>query len=307
MAKRTPVIKIVNLTKHYKMGNTVVKALDGVNLDIYSSEFIIIFGPSGCGKSTFMSLIAGLDKPSSGEIYVRGEALSKLNLNQLAQYRRTKIGMVFQQYNLIATMNTLENIALPLAFDGIPKRRRKKRAQNVLEMIGISSIASHTPAELSGGQQQRVGIARAWVGSPWIVLADEPTGNLDSKSADEVMSLLRSLADKSKRTILLITHNPEYLDYADRVVYLKDGKMLRITGEIKKAGKRRKRSELEQLPGVGKTVAEALIAAGYKEMVDLAGSQTEDLVKIKGINKKMASAIKKEAEKIMSAREGFGE
>lgn len=304
---RKPVIKTVNLCKHYKMGPTLVKALDKINLEIYSGEFIIIFGQSGCGKSTLMSLLAGLDKPSSGEVVVRGENLAKLTTNQLAKYRRSKIGMVFQQYNLIPNMSALENVSLPLAFDGTPRRRRAKRAHNVLELIGINKLAYRTNTEMSGGQQQKVSIARAWVTSPWIVFADEPTGNLDSKSADEVMNLLKQLNQKSKRTVLLITHNPEYLSYADRVVYLKDGKIIRVSGQIKGATKKRKRSELEQLTGVGKNVSESLTENGYASMLDIASAEVDDLEKVKGITKQMAKTIRKEAQAIMMAREGFGD
>lgn len=304
---RKPVIKIVNLSKHYQMGPTIVRALDKVNLEVYSGEFIIIFGQSGCGKTTLMSLLAGLDKPTTGDVIVRGENLAKMGANQLAKYRRSKIGMVFQQYNLVPNMTALENISLPLAFDGTPRRRRAKRAHNVLELIGIDELAPHTSAEMSGGQQQKVSIARAWITSPWIVFADEPTGNLDSKSADEVMHLLKQLNQKSKRTVLLITHNPEYLAYADRVIYLKDGKIIRVSGEIKGTGKRRKRSELEQLTGVGKNLAESLTKAGYGSMLDVASTEAKELAKVKGVTREMAKTIRKEAQAIMMAREGFGD
>lgn len=225
---RVPVIKTVNLCKYYEMGKNVVKALDHINFEVYSGELIIIFGPSGCGKSTLMHLIAGLDEPTSGEIYIRGEKLSGKNAKELAQHRRTKIGLVFQQFNLINTMNIIENVALPLAFNRISKRRRFKRAETLIEAIGLSSQKNHTPSELSGGQQQKLAIARALVANPWILLADEPTGNIDSRSADEVIKLLVILSRKSKRTILIITHNPDYLKYADRLIYLKDGKIIKI-------------------------------------------------------------------------------
>ena len=304
---RKPIIKVVNLSKHYKMGPSMVKALDKINLEIYSGELIIIFGQSGCGKSTLMSLLAGLDKPTSGEILVRGENLSNMSANLLSKYRRTKIGMVFQQYNLIPNMTALDNISLPLAFDGTSRRRRAKRARNVLELIGISKLSDRTAAEMSGGQQQKVSIARAWVTSPWIVFADEPTGNLDSKSADEVIRLIKKLNEKSKRTVLLITHNPEYLSLADRVIYLKDGKIVRISGQIKGASKRQKRNELEQLSGVGRGVAENLVAANFRNMLDVASANIDELAKVKGVTKNMASVIKKEAQSIMMAREGFSE
>ena len=307
MAARKPVIKAVNLSKHYQMGSTLVKALDKINLEVYSGEFVIIFGQSGCGKSTLMSLFAGLDLPSSGEVIVRGENLAKMSADQLSKYRRTKIGMVFQQYNLVANMPAVENIALPLAFDGTPRKRRAKRANNVMELIGIPELARNTSAEMSGGQQQKVSIARAWVTSPWIVFADEPTGNLDSKSADDVMKLLKQLNVKSKRTVLLITHNPEYIPFADRVVYLKDGKIVRITGEVKRAAKRGKRSELLQLGGIGKTVADSLTKAGFKKLLDVASAETKELAKVNGVTKNSAKIIKEEAQSMMMVREGFGD
>lgn len=244
MAK-VPVIKTTNLTKEFELGQITVRALDGVNLEIYSGEFIIFFGPSGCGKSTLMSMVAGLQPPSSGQILIRGEDLSKLNDDQLADHRRSKIGMVFQSFNLIPTMNVLENIALPLAFSRIPKGRRMARAENLLEVVGMSEYKKHTPTELSGGQQQRIAIARSLVANPWIILADEPTGNLDSKSANEVTRLLISLNRKSKRTIVLITHNPDYLEYADRIFYLRDGKVVdvKVNSKVKK---------IEEVDSVGK-------------------------------------------------------
>lgn len=227
MAK-IPVIKAVNLTKEFQLGTINVQALKGVNLEIYSGEFIIFFGPSGCGKSTLMSMLAGLQPPSSGTITVRGEDLAKMDEEQLSTHRRTKIGMVFQAFNLISTMNVVENIALPLTFARIAKDRRMARAENLLEVVGMTEYRKHTPSELSGGQQQRIAIARSLVANPWIMLADEPTGNLDSKSANEVMRLLISLNRKSKRTVILITHNPDYLEYADRIFYLRDGKVVDV-------------------------------------------------------------------------------
>ena len=227
MAK-IPVIKTVNLNKVFDLGKIQIKALTNINVEIYSGEFIIFFGPSGCGKSTLMSIVAGLQPPTSGDILIRGENLAKLNKEELAKYRRSKIGMVFQTFNLIGTMNILENIVLPLTFGGIGKHRRMNRAENLLETIGLTKCKYQTPSELSGGQQQKIAIARSLVCNPWIILADELTGNLDSKSANEVIRLLISLNRKSRRTIVLITHNPEYLPYADRVFFLLDGRIVKI-------------------------------------------------------------------------------
>jgi putative ABC transport system ATP-binding protein len=236
MAK-VPVFKAVNVSKKYVLGDVEVNALQGVNLEIYSGEFICIFGQSGCGKSTLLSIIAGLQKPSTGEVYVRGERLSTLNGENLAKYRRSKIGIVFQAFNLIPSMNIIENIALPLTFARIAKNQRVARAKSLLEMVGLTKYATHTSTQLSGGQQQRVAIARSLVTAPWIMLADEPTGNLDSKSANEVMRLLISLNRKSKRTVILITHNPEYLDYADRIFFMQDGKVIKtqVNSKVKDA------------------------------------------------------------------------
>jgi putative ABC transport system ATP-binding protein len=225
---RVPVVKATNLTKEFQLGAVDVTAIEGVNLEIYSGEFIIFFGPSGCGKSTLMSLLAGLQPPSKGKILVRGEDLAAMNADQLAKHRRTKIGMVFQSFNLITSMNVLENIALPLTFDRIPRSRRLTRAENLLETVGMSEYKNHTPGELSGGQQQRIALARSLVTNPWIILADEPTGNLDSKSADDVMRLLIKLNRKSKRTVILITHNPDYTVYADRIFHVKDGRIVDV-------------------------------------------------------------------------------
>ncbi|PIZ01048.1 ABC transporter ATP-binding protein [bacterium (Candidatus Howlettbacteria) CG_4_10_14_0_8_um_filter_40_9] len=251
MAK-IPVIKTVNLTRTYMLGKIEVDALTNINLEIYSGEFILFFGPSGCGKSTLMSLIAGLQKPSSGKVLVRGEDLATLDADGLAKYRRSKIGMVFQNFNLITSMNVIENIALPLSFAQISKKQRVQRAENLLEVVGLKEYKHHTPSELSGGQQQRIAIARSLVTNPWIMLADEPTGNLDSKSSNEVMRLLISLNRKSKRTVILITHNPDYVEYADRVFYMRDGKILKIKVNPKTKSKKSMEDEdiktLEKVP-----------------------------------------------------------
>lgn len=227
MAK-TPVIRITNLSKKFMLGDIEVQALESVSLEVYSGEFICFFGPSGCGKSTLMSMIAGLQPPSTGSILIRGEDLAKMSTNDLANHRRTKIGMVFQAFNLIQNMNVMENIALPLTFARISKSRRLKRAENLLEIVAMSKYKNRTPSQLSGGQQQRIAIARSLVANPWIILADEPTGNLDSKSANDVMRLLISLNRKSKRTVILITHNPEYTQYADRIFWMQDGRVVKI-------------------------------------------------------------------------------
>jgi putative ABC transport system ATP-binding protein len=228
MAK-TPVIKAINLSKTFKLSkDNEVIALHAVNFEIYSGELICFFGPSGCGKSTLLSMLAGLQPPTSGEVMVRGKNIATYKKREMSAYRREKIGMVFQQFNLILSMTVLENIALPMAFGGMKRKRRMQRALHLLEVVGLGEKKKSIPADLSGGQQQRVAIARSLINNPWIIMADEPTGNLDSKSADDVMKLLISLSRKSKRTVILITHNPDYLQYADRVFKMKDGRIDKI-------------------------------------------------------------------------------
>jgi putative ABC transport system ATP-binding protein len=275
MAK-IPVFKAVNVTKTYQLGDIEVKALQSVNLEIYSGEFICIFGQSGCGKSTLLSLIAGLQKPTTGEIYVRGEKLSELDNEGLAKYRRSKIGIVFQSFNLIPSMNIMENIALPLTFARISKKQRMDRAKSLLDTVGLTKYADHTSSQLSGGQQQRVAIARSLVTAPWILLADEPTGNLDSKSANEVMRLLISLNRKSKRTVILITHNPEYLDYADRIFFMQDGKVIKtqVNSKIKNE---EEINQVEHISDDLKEAAEEIGAVGTNSEVNEIAEQTAEL------------------------------
>ncbi len=221
-------IKIEKASKSFGKGDSQVQVLKDVDLEIHSGEFVIFFGPSGCGKSTLLNCICGLEVPDKGKVIIRGEDISKLSRRDLARFRNKKIGIIFQSFNVLKSFNVLENIALPQAFAGVPKARRIKRATHLLEMFGLGHLGNRIPTEISGGQQQRVAIARALVNNPWILIADEPTGNLDSKSSLKVMDLLEKLNSKSKRTVILVTHNPEHLKYAHRVVYLKDGEISKI-------------------------------------------------------------------------------
>jgi putative ABC transport system ATP-binding protein len=303
---RVPVIKTVNLSKYYKMGKTIVRGNHKINFEIYSGEFIIIFGQSGCGKSTLMSLLAGLDEATSGEIVIRGEKLNGLDRNQLAKYRRTKIGMVFQQYNLIKTMTAKENVALPLMFEGREKRLRLSRAEKCLEIVGMGDYKDHTPAELSGGQQQRVAIARAWSTSPWIIFADEPTGNLDSKAANDIMNLLKNLNEKSKRTIVVITHNPDYKKYADRVFYLQDGQIVKIDGNVKGAKESKAKKGLDFLT-LSAALKTSLEKAGYSSAEKILSAKLAELATIKGINEVKAAKIQKDATKFIEQSGGVTE
>ncbi len=222
---KSPIIEVENLSKVYGTDDTQNKALDNVSLKIYSGEYIVFFGPSGCGKSTFLNCIAGIEIPSSGKVIIRGDDISKFSRKELAKYRNKKIGIIFQSFNVLKSFNVIENIALPQIFNGTSKKIRTKRAEHLLSMFGLSALGKRIPTELSGGQQQRVAIARALVNNPWILIADEPTGNLDSKSSEEVMDLLQKLNSKSKRTVVLVTHNPDHLKYANRVIHLADGKI----------------------------------------------------------------------------------
>lgn len=224
--ERTPIIKIEKISKTFGSGEAAVKVLDDISLEIFSGEYIILFGPSGSGKSTLLNCLAGLEVPDQGKVIVRGEDIAKFNKAELANYRNKKIGIIFQSFNVLKSFNILENIALPQTFTGISKRRRIKRAEHLLEIFGLKHLGKRIPTEVSGGQQQRVAIARALANNPWILIADEPTGNLDSKASAEVMELLEKLNHKSKRTIVMVTHNPEHLKYANRVIYLRDGKIV---------------------------------------------------------------------------------
>jgi putative ABC transport system ATP-binding protein len=222
------IIKMHNVWKTYYMGDVSLNVLKGIDLDIYRQEFIAILGPSGSGKSTLMNQVGLLDVPSKGKITIDGLDISTLSESELAQIRGKKIGFVFQQFNLIQTLTALENVMLPMVFQGVPEENRLKKATALLTMVGLSDRVHHRPNELSGGQQQRVAIARSLVNDPEIILADEPTGNLDSHSGEQVMQMLLDLHQKEKKTIILITHDIGKVKHTDRVVYLKDGQVEKI-------------------------------------------------------------------------------
>lgn len=218
------VIDINSLTKIYQTGKTEFKALDNVHLKIRKGDFVCIMGPSGSGKSTLMNIIGCLDRPSSGTVIIDGENISTVNDNQLAEIRGRKIGFIFQKFNLMPTMNALKNIALPMVFLGQNKASREQRALELLTKVGLANWATHKPAELSGGQQQRIAIARALSNNPSIILADEPTGNLDTKTGEQIMELLVSL-NREGKTILLVTHAIALKRFSNRVVNMLDGEI----------------------------------------------------------------------------------
>lgn len=222
-------IQSENLTKVYGTGEAQVVALDHVNMSVNPGEFVAVMGPSGCGKSTLLHLLGGLDHPSDGKVIIEGSTLSSLSDKALAQLRRRKIGFVFQFFNLIPILDAVDNAALPLLLDGKPSADAKRKAAEWLERVGLGARLHNRPDQLSAGQQQRVAIARALITDPVLVLADEPTGNLDSRSADEIAGLLHQVAKQWGRAVLMVTHDPRIAAYADRIIFLKDGKLVSET------------------------------------------------------------------------------
>jgi putative ABC transport system ATP-binding protein len=220
------------IKKQYQMGEVTVSALDGVNLVVNKGEFVAIMGPSGSGKSTLLHLLGGLDGASDGEITLAGQPLSKLNDNEITVMRRRKVGFIFQFYNLLPTLTAEENVGLPLLIDGQSLDKHREKIDRLLALVGLTDRKHHKPDQLSGGQQQRVAIARAFINDPEIVLADEPTGNLDSRSGTTILELLRTTCVDLGATIVMVTHDPRAASFADRVVFLKDGEIVR---ELKQA------------------------------------------------------------------------
>jgi putative ABC transport system ATP-binding protein len=219
------VVRAVGLARRYKMGDTFVDALRGVDLELTRGEFVALVGPSGSGKSTVLNLIGGLDRPTSGEVWIDDTELSGSDEKMLTRHRRRHVGFVFQSFNLLPRLSAEENVALPLMFSGVPEKERRERARELLERVGLSARLTHRPTQLSGGEQQRVAIARALVGQPIILLADEPTGNLDTTTGVEIMRLLKELNQEHGLTLLVVTHDPEVAAFADRVVRLRDGQV----------------------------------------------------------------------------------
>lgn len=219
-----PVIELKNVSKIYPMGNTEVHALDKVNLKIKKGDFIAIFGPSGSGKSTLMHLVGCLDLPTKGKVFLEGRDISNFSGSELATIRGKTIGFVFQTFNLLRTLTILENVELPLIFQGVDVDDRRDKATKIIELVGLKHRINHVPTELSGGEQQRVAVARAMITNPRILLADEPTGNLDSKTGKKIMENLKEINRKGK-TVVVVTHDASLASYADRIINLKDGKI----------------------------------------------------------------------------------
>ena len=234
MSQVSNVIEIDSLRKVYRIGQERVVALERIDLTVKRGEVCCLLGPSGSGKSTLLNMIAGLEKPSRGNISVMGKQIGKMGETGLAKFRQNQMGFVFQSYNLLPALTAIENVGLPLMFRGIGRRKRRKAALKMLDMVGLRSHAKHKPTQMSGGQQQRIGIARAFVSNAPIILADEPTGNLDSKTTAELMNLIISRSRALGQTLLIVTHDSRIAEYADRVVHIFDGKVAKI--EMKARG-----------------------------------------------------------------------
>lgn len=233
-----PAISLKNVIKNFYLGENIVKALRGVSLEIAKGEFVAIIGPSGSGKSTLMHIIGALDSPTAGTYVLAGQDVSYLSDEDRARVRNKKIGFVFQTFNLLARYTAEKNVEIPLMYAGISEDKRKKRVKLLLERVGIADRADHNPNELSGGQKQRVAIARALANNPEIILADEPTGNLDTKTGNQILDILIELNQKDSVTVIVVTHDPEVASLADRVITLRDGEIL----SDKKSRKRRKKN-----------------------------------------------------------------
>lgn len=225
---REPVIQVKNLYKIFRVGNEKVRALNGVDMTIYKGEFCAIVGTSGSGKSTMLNMLAGLEKPTKGEVIIAGQHLENMKENQLVKFRREKVGFIFQSFNLLGTMNAIENVALPLTFRGVNKKIREEKAVKMLKLVGLPKHMKHRPNEMSGGQQQRVGVARALVLDPEIIFADEPTGNLDSNTSAEVLKLMRKVVQEQNQTMVMVTHDNHLAGFADRIFHIIDGKIVKV-------------------------------------------------------------------------------
>lgn len=224
------VIEVKNLYKLYRVGEEVVKALNGVDFNIYEGEFCAIVGTSGSGKSTLLNMLAGLEKPTKGSVIINRHHIEKLNEEELVRFRRENVGFIFQSFHLLGTMDAVENVALPLCFRGEPKESRMRKADKMLDLVNLAKHKKHRPNQMSGGQQQRVGVARALVTDPKIIFADEPTGNLDSHTSEEVMELMQKVVKEQKKTLVMVTHDSHLASYADRIFHIKDGSIIKIEG-----------------------------------------------------------------------------
>lgn len=223
-----PLIEAREVVKKYKIGSEIITALDGINLDIEEGEFVAILGTSGCGKSTLLNMLSGLERPTKGEIKINGVTINKVSEKNMSKFRAQVMGFIFQQYNLIPSLTALENVMLPLTIQGKPKKERARRSKEILVRLGLGSRLRNKPSEMSGGQQQRVSIARSLVCNPKIIFADEPTGNLDSKTTIEILEFMQKIVREENRTLIMVSHDMEVAMYADRIVHMLDGRIVNI-------------------------------------------------------------------------------
>lgn len=241
------VIEVKNLYKLYRVGDEVVRALDGVEFEIRKGEFCAIVGTSGSGKSTLLNMLAGLEHPTRGEVIISGKHIERMNEEELVKFRREHVGFIFQSFHLLGTMNAIENVALPLSFRGVSRDIRLKKAEKMLDLVKLGKHKKHLPNQMSGGQQQRVGVARALVVDPDIIFADEPTGNLDSHTSEEVMKLMQQIVAQQKMTLVMVTHDAHLATYADRVFHIIDGKIVKIENNQKNQEEEREEHKNEKV------------------------------------------------------------
>ena len=226
--KKEVVIEVKDLRKVFRLGKEKVVAINKMDFEIHKGEICCILGTSGSGKSTLLNMMAGLEKPSKGYVKILGKEVTKMNEKKLAVFRQKHIGFIFQSYNLMAALTAIENVSLPLVFRGVSKQRRKKEAEKLLKAVGLESHFKHKPSQMSGGQQQRVGIARSFVGNPKVIFADEPTGNLDSKTSDEVLRLMEEIVREKEQVLVIVTHDRSVTKYADKIIHVLDGNIQRV-------------------------------------------------------------------------------
>lgn len=267
------IIELKDVKKVYHMGNERIKAVDGVSFEINKGEFCCLLGTSGSGKSTLLNLMAGIEKASSGKILLKGYDIRNMSEKNLADFRQHYLGFVFQAYNLIGSMNALENVEMPLVFKRVDAKTRKKMAEQMLIQVGLGSRLTHKPKEMSGGQQQRVGIARAFVARPEIVFADEPTGNLDTKTTMEVMDIIHSMARLNRQTIVMVTHDPRLASFGDKIIHILDGHIQNV--EVMKTAEQIEEESLAEIEKFKQQQKEKKKARAEK-LAKLMGKKTED-------------------------------
>lgn len=268
------VIQVKNVKKIYKMGTERIFAVDDVSFDILKGEFCCLLGTSGSGKSTLLNLMAGIEKLSAGQIIIKGKKIHRMNESSLARFRQRYLGFVFQSYNLINSMTALENVEFPLVFKRVKAKKRKTMAKDMLTKVGLGNRVAHKPKEMSGGQQQRVGIARAFVAKPEIVFADEPTGNLDTKTTMEVMGLIRNIAKENNQTIVMVTHDRRLAEFADKIIHILDGKIQNI--EIRRDVSKSEDEVLEQNPEVTDSKPDVTSSADVESNINTKNVETKN-------------------------------